>query len=127
MQAKKKRSTKIDTKRKAAVNAVQWFDRVVGRRDGWVNPPGGAPRCRSEAWGLVSCERFVKATKGDSPFSRVDMLCWDAVNADMRALVTHDRYVSAGIIWKPSSASTGHTMFDKAGDMELADGQSRSA
>ena len=121
-QAKKKRGTKLDTKRKAAVNAVQWFDRVVGRHKHWQDPPGGTHRCRSEAWGMVSCERFVKATKDSSPFSAVDMLCWDVVDADMRKLIGHARYTSAGIHWTPSAGergSTPHTMFGKVGEMEL--------
>lgn len=118
-QDKKKRSVKIDQKRKAAVNAVQWFDRVVGRHPNWVNPPGGTRRCRSEAWGHVSCARFAKATKDNSPFSKVDMMCWDEVESDMRKLVGSPRYTGAGIVWKPSAASTPHTMFCKLGDMEL--------
>lgn len=117
--SKQKRGTKIDYKRKAAVNAVQWFDRVVGRHPDWVNPPGGAKRCRSEAWGHVSCERFIKATKDNSVFSAVDMLCWDAVDKDMRKLVQSQRYVGAGIVRKPSSSSTPHTLFTWVGDMEL--------
>ena len=117
--SKQKRGTKIDYKRKAAVNAVQWYDRVVGRHPDWVNPPGGTPRCRSEAWGHVSCERFAKATKDNSAFSAVDMLCWDAVDKDMRKLVQSRRYVDAGIVRKPSAASTPHTLFGWVGDMEL--------
>jgi hypothetical protein len=98
---------------------VQWYDRVVGRHPNWVNPPGGTRRCRSEAWGHVSCARFAKATKDNSPFSKVDMMCWDEVDQDMRKLATSSRYKDAGIVWKPSVASTPHTIFCKVGDMEL--------
>eukprot|EP01047_Picozoa_sp_COSAG01_P056031 COSAG01_NODE_6306_length_3745_cov_3.895776_3_plen_412_part_00 len=115
-QANKKRGAKIDARRKAAVNAVQWFDRTIGRHQDWVNPEGGTPRCRSEAWGLVSCERFVKATEEDSPFSKTNMLCYDSVKADLVKLVNNDRYKGK---WKPIASSTPHTIFEKVGALEL--------
>ena len=67
--------------REAMTEAVLHFDETVGRSAEWKRASG----CKDNAFGLVSCGRFVTASGNKSPFRSSEYL-GGLVRAEMRLL-----------------------------------------